>query len=199
CVRARHWAWCALSDPLRACEELGPAQGEPDFFARTSCAKRSFFACARLRLAASTSTGQALFHFDPTIRQLPVRRGSIAWLAESSNQPNVAVPGRQAQAAQAYAVALRARGGTLAGYVSLWLTAAREPVVYVHDEENLPESALERFTQAARDFCESMGFILDPVSLDDASDEDRARILARLRREGEVTAVPLGAEPPAAL
>lgn len=141
-----------------------------------------------------------MFRYDPSIRRLPASAASVAWLAESSNQPNVAVPGRQAQAAHAYAVALRRPGGALTCYVSLWLTLDREPAIYVHQQERATGAALDRLAEDAREFCESMGFILDVVPLrDEAAAADRARILARLRREEDADDRQLGAEPPTAL
>ena len=135
-----------------------------------------------------------MFHFDPSIQQLPSNREAIAYLAESSNQPIVAVPGRQAQAAQAFAVAIRTSGQTFSFYVGLWLALAKEPIFYVHESRHLPLSVLESVAEEAWNFCESMGFILDVVPLAQRSVVEVERILSRLRPgEGveEISAAPI--------
>jgi len=128
-----------------------------------------------------------VFHFDPSIQQLPVSREAIAYLAESSNQPIVAVPGRQAQAAQAFAVAIRTSAETCSFYVVLWLAVAKEPAVWVYETRHLPISAIAGVADEAWNFCESMGFILDVVPIAQRSAAEVNRILARLRREEEGT------------
>ena len=124
-----------------------------------------------------------MFRFDPTIQQLPASRASIAYLAESSNQPNVAVPGKQAQSAQAFAVAVRTSADTVSFYVSLWLAVTREPLFYVYEKERIPLRALGEVADEAWIFCESMGFILDVVPLADHSPVELERILSRLRHD----------------
>ncbi|WP_373046251.1 hypothetical protein [Vulgatibacter sp.] len=128
-----------------------------------------------------------MFHFDPTIQELPVNRESIAYLAESSNQPHVAVPGRQAQSSQAFVVALRTSSETVSIYVSLWLVLAREPAVWVYEKQNLPLSVLHEAVEEAWHFCESMGFMMDVVPAD-LGHVELARILSRLQRGGETEA-----------
>lgn len=141
-----------------------------------------------------------MFHFDPTLQQLPATPGSVVYFAESSNQPNVAVPGRQAQAAQAIVVALREGGGAVSVYVSLFLVVDREPVIFAYEVRPLPRAGLDAAVDEAWAFCESMGFILDVVPFGDRSPAERERLLTRLRpaAPGEHTP-PLAAEAPAAL
>jgi hypothetical protein len=141
-----------------------------------------------------------VFHYDPTIQQLPAHPGSIAYFAESSNQPNVAVPGRQAQAAQAIVLALRSGKGMVSVFVSLYLVVDREPAVYAYEIRDLPRAGLDAAVEEAWAFCESMGFILDVVPFDSRSPVEQARLLTRLRPAGrDDTDIPIAAEPPAAL
>ena len=140
-----------------------------------------------------------MFHFDPTIQQLPARPEAVAYFAESSNQPNVAVPGRQAQAAQAVVTALRTSSETVSVFVSLFLVIDRAPAVYAYDMRNLPLAALEGAVDEAWAFCESMGFILDVVPFDTRSPAEQDRLLSRLRPSGHDDSLALAAEPPSAL
>ena len=130
-----------------------------------------------------------MFRFEPTIHQLPVEPEALVYLAESSNQPHVAVPGRKAQGAQANILALRNSPDTCWIYISLRLLADRELAVWVHEATELPLSLLQEVAEEAWLFCESMGFIMDVVPFDSRSASERAAILDRLRRsEGDAEA-----------
>lgn len=140
-----------------------------------------------------------MFHFDPNLQQLSAPPGSVVYVAESSNQPNVAVPGRQAQAAQAIVVGLRS-GHSVSVFVSLYLAQERVPAIFVHERRRVPLTALDRAVEDAWVFCESMGFILDVQPFGSMSRVEQERLFARLRPgEASDTNAPVVPEPPAAL
>lgn len=121
-----------------------------------------------------------MFQFDPRWKQLPATRGSIAFLAQSSNQPNLAVPGHQAQAAQAWIVALRTSGDTCSIFVFLWLMRERQAAVYTTPQQHLPLATLDGLIDEAQQFCESMGFIVDTIPFATLPAEEQQAILDRL-------------------
>ena len=119
-----------------------------------------------------------MFHYDSSLLQLAARPGQLLALAESSNQPQVHVAGRQAQPAQAFVVSLRQGPDTGSVFIYLWLTLARQPAVFVPDERTLPLSSLARVEEEAWNFCESMGFMLDRAQV--GSPAEQAELFARL-------------------
>lgn len=123
---------------------------------------------------------KTLFQYDPRLKQLPSVRESILFLAESSNQPTVAVPGYEAQPTQAYAVGLRTRSDVGSVLVALWMRHSSELAVFVHERRRLPLAGIEAARDEAWHFCESMGFILDPIPFDAMAPEDQLATLERL-------------------
>lgn len=126
-----------------------------------------------------------MFRFEPDIQHLSLDRSSLAWLAESCNQPNVAVPGHQAQAAQGIVLAVEAGGG-LTCQVAIWLTGTRRLAIFTHPDTMSPDE-LPRAIDEAQLFCESMGFILEPMPLESAEVD---RVLARLAGHDDSPAEP---------
>ena len=106
-----------------------------------------------------------VFQFEPSLQQLAAKPGQLLALAESSNQPNVHVPGRQAQAAQAFVAAIQTSPDTCSIFVYLWLTQSRAPAIFAHERRHLPLASLEAAEDEAWHFCESMGFMLDRIAL----------------------------------
>lgn len=139
-----------------------------------------------------------MFRFEPTVHTLPVAPEAIVYLAESSNQPHVAVPGRKAQAAQATVVGLREGTDACSVYISLWLLADCELAVWVHETTVLPLTRLEEVAEEAWLFCESMGFIMDVVPFDTLPPAEREAILDRILRAEEAPEVVLPQPAPAA-
>lgn len=121
-----------------------------------------------------------MFVVESSLQHLPARRESIACLSESSNQPYVAVPGKQAQATQAFVVGLRDAPDTYAMYICLWLTLTRESVIYRFDGKLTRVDALEQAQNDALQFCEEMGFIMDAISYRRMTPDAQAALLDRL-------------------
>jgi hypothetical protein len=121
-----------------------------------------------------------MFAIDPGLQQIHAARDQIVTLLESINRPHVAVPGKQAQQAQAFVVGFRRPSGDFAVHVYLWLTQTGEAVVYSPEQRVVP---LERYREAeleAAQFCESMGFMTEPVGFRDLAPEAQDALLSRL-------------------
>ena len=109
---------------------------------------------------------------------VPPEPDRIVALYESVNQPSVQPAGRAAQAAQALVVGLAGP----AGYevlVALTLTQTGENVIYA-PESAQSESELPRAIEAALEFAESMGFMLDSTGWSNLDAGHRQDLISRL-------------------
>lgn len=121
-----------------------------------------------------------MFAIDPAVQRIHAGRDQIVTLVESINQPHVAVPGKQAQNAQAFVIGIRRPSGDFAVHVYLWLARTREAVVYSPEERVVPLAAYRDAELEALQFCESMGFMTEPVGFRNLSPEAQDALLARL-------------------
>lgn len=121
-----------------------------------------------------------MFQYDPRLQQIPSARESILRLSESSNQPTVAVPGHEAQPAQAFIVAMRVGSDRATILVSLWLPRQRKLAVFVHDPRHVGLDEVAAAIGDAKEFCESMGFILDEIPWQATGAEEQLAVLDRL-------------------
>ena len=121
-----------------------------------------------------------MFTVDPSVQQIQASREQIVTLAESINQPHVAVPGKQAQNAQAFVIGIRRPTGDFSVHVYLWLAQTREAVVYSPESGTVPLSAYRDVELEALQFCESMGFMTEPVGFRNLAPEAQDRLLAQL-------------------
>ncbi len=102
-----------------------------------------------------------MLHPDPAIPFVPASREQVVAIIESLNQPQLSIPGKPPQAAQAHLCGLRNANGSFSLFVSLHLAESGENVIYVPDRR---EVTVEEYRQAeaeALHFLESMGFMLD--------------------------------------
>lgn len=121
-----------------------------------------------------------MFAIDPTVHRIRAGRDQIVTLVESINQPHVAVPGKQAQNAQAFVIGIRRPSGDFAVHVYLWLARTREAVVYSPEQRIVPLAAYRDAELEALQFCESMGFMTEPVGFRHLGPEAQDALLARL-------------------
>jgi hypothetical protein len=119
-----------------------------------------------------------MFEIQPAIRHLSVDRAQVASISNSINHPQVAVPTKPTQKAEAFVVTLREAGDLVVVFICLWLDLNRELVVY--GAAPVPAGEGEELYVEAIAFCESMGFIMEEMhfaQLDAASQEE---LLVRL-------------------
>jgi hypothetical protein len=121
-----------------------------------------------------------VYQIDPQLKSLAPAREQIVAIVESINQPQVIIPGRTPQAAQAYVAGLRNPNATFSIYIYLWLSQSREAVIYSY---HLPQFALEEYREAeseALHFVESMGFMMDNLNFRNLSAEAQKEIYERV-------------------
>jgi hypothetical protein len=121
-----------------------------------------------------------MFAIDPGLQQIHAARDQIVTLLESINRPHVAVPGKQAQQAQAFVIGVRRPSGDFTVHVYLWLTQTREAVVYTPEQRVVPLAGYRDAELEATGFCESMGFMTEPVGFRNLAPEAQDALLARL-------------------
>lgn len=122
----------------------------------------------------------SVFQPDASLAYLPVSRGQVTSLLESINQPQISIPGRAAQGAQAYLCGVRHDDGSCAVFVSLFLSDTGENVVYAHAPARLPPGRYAAAAEEGRHFLESMGFILDDLNFRSMPAEQQALAMERV-------------------
>lgn len=121
-----------------------------------------------------------MFDIDPSLTFLDLDGVQLSLLFESINQPHVAVPQREAQAALGYIVGLLDPRGAQALYVYLWLSRSREAVIYRFQDRELLAREWDPMRERALEFCESMGFMMEELALPGVDSEARAQLLESL-------------------
>jgi hypothetical protein len=141
-----------------------------------------------------------VFRPDPTLTHVTVTREQVVTLLESINQPQISIPGKPPQPAQAHLCGLRVGSGGIAVLVALYLADTGENVVYVREGQ----ASAADFAPAeaeGRHFLESMGFMLDNVNFRNLSPQVQEQTLKRIplfsppRPPGEVPTSPVAARP----
>ncbi len=121
-----------------------------------------------------------MFAIDPARTSLAARRERIVAVFESVNAPVVAVPGEAPQPAQACVCGVRNPNATFSLGIHLLLTVDRRPIVYAHDRPEFPLAEYPAVEAEAREFVESMGFMMENLAFRDQRAAAQEEILARL-------------------
>jgi hypothetical protein len=121
-----------------------------------------------------------VYQIDPKLKSLSPSRDQIVAVVESINQPQVIIPGRGPQAAQAYVAGLRNPNASFSIYIYLWLAQSKEAVIYSY---HLPQFALEDYREAeaeALHFVESMGFMMENLNFRNLSADGQKEVFERV-------------------
>ncbi len=121
-----------------------------------------------------------MFRPDPSLTHWPASREQVVAVIESINQPQISIPGKPPQAAQAHILGLRQANGTFAIVVGLHLRQTGENVVYVHERPEIPIEAYREVEAEGLHFLESMGFMLDNVNFAKLAPEAQEQTLRRI-------------------
>ncbi|MBI5070273.1 MAG: hypothetical protein HZB56_18715 [Deltaproteobacteria bacterium] len=111
---------------------------------------------------------------------VPASRDQVVAVVESINQPQISIPTKVPQAAQAHLVGLRNGNGTFSIYVGLFLRQTGENVIYSHDRREIPVESYPELEHEALQFLESMGFMLDNTHFRNQAPEAQEQILRRV-------------------
>jgi len=121
-----------------------------------------------------------VYQIDPKLRFLSPGREQVVAVVESINQPQVIIPGRGPQAAQAYVAGLSNPNATFSIFIYLWLSQSKEPVIYSY---HLPQFPLEDYREAeaeALHFVESMGFMMENLNFRNLSPDAQKEVFERV-------------------
>jgi len=132
---------------------------------------------------------------DPSLTHLPAAREQVVAVVESINQPQISIPTKAPQAAQAHLVGLRNGNGTFSIYVGLFLRQTGENVIYCHEQREIPVESYPELEHEGLQFLESMGFMLDNTHFRSQAPEAQEQILRRVPlffRQRQVAAAAAG-------
>ena len=121
-----------------------------------------------------------MFRHDPALTHLSANREQVVAVVESINQPQISIPGKSSQLAQAHLVGLRNASGTFSVVVGLYLPQSGENVVYLPDDREVPLDGYGDAELEGLHFLESMGFMLDNVHFGRLAPEAQEQVLRRL-------------------
>jgi type IV pilus assembly protein PilF len=126
----------------------------------------------------------------PERKTLPISAHGVTRVWSSNNLVSLAVPGLEAEPAQAFVVEHANAGGTHNVYVYVLLTQTHTPVVYVSSSPPVEKARLAALEADAIAFVESMGFFVDDLNVHG---------LPLLERVATVSALPFLKEKPHAV
>jgi hypothetical protein len=132
-----------------------------------------------------------VYQIDPKLKFLSPNRDQVVAVVESINQPQVIIPGRGPQGAQAYVAGLRNPNATFSIFIYLWLTKSKEAVIYSYHQRQFSLEDYREAESEALHFVESMGFMMENLNFRNLSAEaqkevfDRVPIFASTQRTPE--------------
>jgi len=121
-----------------------------------------------------------VFEPDPSILYIPATREQVVALVESINQPQVSIPGKEAQTVQGFLCGLRNPNGTFSIFVSLFLPRTNENVVYLSDRREVTMDEYRDVEVEGLHFLESMGFMLDNLNFRNLAQAQQVETLKRV-------------------
>jgi len=102
-----------------------------------------------------------MFNLEPTFTHLDRAREHVLTLVVSINAVSVKVPGIPPSPAMAYIAAWDAGGGRAGTVIYLYYSAPNRAAAYLWEPKEFPVGELPHVLDEAREFLESMGFMLD--------------------------------------
>jgi hypothetical protein len=104
----------------------------------------------------------------------------VVAIIESVNQPQVGIPGKSPQVAQAFVTGVRNSNTSFSIYVYLLLRQEHEAVIFTHPRGEFPLDAYREIESEALHFVESMGFMMENVNFRNQSTAAQDELMMRL-------------------
>jgi hypothetical protein len=120
-----------------------------------------------------------MFEQDTTRAFIEARPEEVLDIYNSINQSMVVVPQREPEKAQAF-IASVYKQNLYHAYIYLYLSVANEGLLYRWSGGGVPGDQLNDIYQAALEFTESMGFMMDDMRYRDKSPGEKADIFAEV-------------------
>ena len=121
-----------------------------------------------------------MFSIDPQLTHVEAAREQVVAIIESVNQPQVGIPGKSPQVAQAFVTGVRNANATFSIYVYLMLRQEHEAVIFTHPRGKFPLEAYREIESEALHFVESMGFMMENVNFRNQSTAAQDELMTRL-------------------
>ena len=121
-----------------------------------------------------------MFAIDPQLTHVDAAPEQVVAIIESVNQPQVGIPGKSPQAAQAFVAGVRNSNASFSIYVYLMLRQDYEAVIFTHPRDHFPLEAYREIETEALHFVENMGFMMENVNFRNLSKTAQDELLARL-------------------
>ena len=121
-----------------------------------------------------------MFQADPTLPFVAASHDQVVTLVESINQPQISIPTKRAQSAQAFLCGVSNGDGTLSVYAVLYLRESGENVVYAHVPREVTVEDYRGAEAEGLQFLESMGFMLDNLNFRKMAPDQRQRTVQRV-------------------
>ena len=121
-----------------------------------------------------------MFAIDPTLTHVDAARDQVVAIIESVNQPQVGIPGKSPQVAQAWVAGVRNPNASFSIYVYLMLRQEYEAVVFIHPRAEFPLEAYREIESEALHFVESMGFMMENVNFRNLAPTSQDELLSRI-------------------
>lgn len=121
-----------------------------------------------------------MYAHEPRVTHVQAARDHVVSLHQSLNTPHLAVPGKAAQACQAYLVGTANVDGSFTVWAFLHLTETEEGVVFLSEHRTL---AREQYAQEEAEglaFLESMGFMTDNLHFRERPLEEQEELVKTL-------------------
>jgi hypothetical protein len=121
-----------------------------------------------------------MYAHEPRVSHIQAAREHIVALHQSLNTPHLAVPGKAAQACQAYLVGTGNADGTYTVWVFLHLTETEEGVIFLSENRALAREQYPAEQAEALAFMESMGFMTDDLHFRERPPEEQEELVKTL-------------------
>lgn len=113
-----------------------------------------------------------MFTIDHKITDLRIKERSIFKMLYSMNNPQIATPDMSTEEARCY-ILFFSEGPNISALIGLYLPATDRKYVYSYNANPFPYEAVSDVEEEARNFAETMGFLLDEINVGGMSPEDR--------------------------
>ena len=117
-----------------------------------------------------------MYSHEPRVTHIAASRDHILALHQSMNQPHLAIPGKKAQACQAYVVGTLNADGSRTCWVFLHLTETEEGVIFLSENRALAEADYPAEETEALGFLESMGFMADDLHFSERPEAEQTEL-----------------------
>jgi hypothetical protein len=132
---------------------------------------------------------------DKKLTILPVTLDSLVRVSRSVNQVSLAIPGHDAENAQAFVVGHRQPSGAFSIFVYILLDESATPVVYVSNGPPVAQAQFASLEGEAMAFVESMGFMLDNLHFETHPVEEKRQLFTEFpftqRQPNKIIAEPI--------